>query len=88
MSSVLSDICSHSFCDCEDSEIICQGSNEEEVTVSPNTIPSLITALSFSNFSKVIIKTNTFNGQSDLKELRFENILFQLNVSYRTCFVV
>ena len=43
------------------------------MTVSPNTIPSLITALSFSNFSKVIVKTNTFNGQSDLKELRFEN---------------
>jgi len=74
VSNVLSDICSHSFCDCEDSEIICQGSNEEEVTVSPSTIPSLITALSFSNFSKVIIKTNTFNGQSDLKELSLRDI--------------
>ena len=46
------------------------------MTVSPNTIPSLITALSFSNFSKVIVKTNTFNGQSDLKELRFEKIKY------------
>ena len=79
MSSVLSDICGHSFCDCEDSEIICQGSNEEEVTIS--TIPSLITALTFSNFSKVIIKTDTFNGQSELKELRFEQNSFNVKLS-------
>jgi len=44
------------------------------VTVKPNSFPSLITAITFSNFSKVIIKANTFNGQSELKEVSLRDI--------------
>ena len=67
---VLSDICSLDVCDCEDSEVRCQGDNTEDILITPASLPPLLTSLTFANFSNIKIHTNSFGGQNDLKELR------------------
>jgi len=71
---VLSDICSLDVCDCEDSEVRCQGDNTEDILITPASLPPLLTSLTFANFSNIKIHTNSFSGQNDLKELSFQNI--------------
>jgi len=71
---VLSDICSLDVCDCEDSEVRCQGDNTEDILITPASLPPLLTSLTFANFSNIKIHTNSFGGQNDLKELSFQNI--------------
>jgi len=70
----LSDICSLDVCDCEDSEVRCQGDNTEDILITPASLPPLLTSLTFANFSNIKIHTNSFSGQNDLKELSFQNI--------------
>jgi len=71
---VLSNMCSMSFCECEDSDVSCHGEGKEELELSSSSFPSSISTLSLSNMAKVTIKTNTFSGQEDLKELSLEKI--------------
>jgi len=73
-SPVLGNICSLSFCQCEDSDVSCQGEDKEDLELSPSSLPSSISSLSLSNLASVTIKTDTFSGQEDLKELHLSNI--------------
>ena len=71
---VLGNICSLSFCQCEDSDVSCYGEDREILELSSSSLPSSISTLSLSNMASVTIKTNTFSGQEELKELSLENI--------------
>ena len=71
---VLGNICSLSYCQCEDSDVSCQGADKEVLDLSSSSLPSSIYTLSLSNMASVTIKTNAFSGQEELKELSLENI--------------
>merc|ERR1712013_233878 len=71
---VLADICSLSFCQCEDSDVSCQGEDKEDLKLSPSFLPSSISSLTLSNLASLTIMTNTFSDQEDLKELHLSNI--------------
>jgi len=73
-SPVLADICSLSFCQCEDSDVSCQGEDKEDLKLSPSSLPSSISSLTLSNLASLTIMTNTFSDQEDLKELHLSNI--------------
>ena len=64
-------LCGEQYCQCEDTEVICHGEATTEVSLDQESLPPGITTLTFANFSRIQINTNTFSGQSDLKELRF-----------------
>ena len=72
--SVLCDICSLSFCQCEDSDVSCQGEGKEVLDLSPSSLPYSIKILNLSNLGSVTIKTNTLSGQENLKEINLETI--------------
>ena len=72
--SVLCNICSLSFCQCEDSDVSCQGEGKELLDMSSSSLPSSINILKLSNLGSVTIKTNTFSGQENLKEINLVTI--------------
>merc|ERR1711915_673678 len=67
-------ICSLSYCQCEDTDVSCQGQSKEDLELSSSSLPSSITSLNLVDLASVTVKTNTFSGQEDLKELSFEKI--------------
>ena len=70
------DLCEFSFCKCEDSDVLCQGDEEdpEDLVISSSVLPSQITSLSLSNLARVTVKTDTFVSQQQLKEIHIKSI--------------
>ena len=70
------DLCEFSFCKCEDSDVLCQGDEEdpEDLVLSSSVLPSKMTCLSLSNLAKVTVKTDTFISQQQLKEIQMKSI--------------
>merc|ERR1711915_530591 len=66
------EICSLSYCQCEDTDVSCQGKHKEDLMLSSSMLPSSITSLSLVDLATV--KTNTFSSQEELKELSLEGI--------------
>ena len=72
--SVLCNICSLSFCQCEDSGVSCMGEGKEVLDLYSSFLPSSIKILNLSNLGSVAIKTNTFSGQENLKKINLQTI--------------
>jgi len=71
---VLANICSLSYCQCEDSDVSCEGEVKEDLKLTSSSFNSSMTSLSLSNLASVTITTNSFSGQEDMKELHLNNI--------------
>jgi len=67
-------ICDLSYCQCEDTEVGCEGTGQEELFLSSSSLPPAVTSFSLSGLNSLHIKTNAFNDQEDMKEFSLENI--------------
>ena len=67
-------ICSVSGCQCEDSVVTCQGTDTEDLVLSPSSLPPGLTSLSISHLSSLQIETNTFKLHVELLTLILDNI--------------
>ena len=73
--SVLADnICDLSYCSCQDSVAQCQGNYQEDVVLSPSSLPHGVTSLRLSTLRSLHVKTNTFKDQVELLTLILDNI--------------
>ena len=68
------DLCSFSFCQCEEDSVDCDGGDSEDLLLSATSLPSSVYSLTISNFNNVLIKINTFAKQDVLSILKFKNI--------------
>ena len=67
-------ICDLSYCSCQDTLAQCQGNNQEEVLLSPSSLPDGVTSLTLSGLKSLHVKTNTFKEQVELLTLILDNI--------------
>jgi len=67
-------ICELSYCQCEDTEVLCEGTGQEELFLSSSSLPPAVTSFTVSGLDSLHIKTNAFNDQEDMKEFSLENI--------------
>merc|ERR1711953_746058 len=67
-------ICELSYCHCEDTEVICEGTGQEQLFLSSSSLPPAVTSFTVSSLNSLHIKTNAFNDQEDMKEFSLENI--------------
>ena len=67
-------ICDLPYCSCQDTAAQCQGNNQEEVLLSPSSLPSGLTSLRLSRLKSLHVKTNTFKEQVELLTLILDNI--------------
>ena len=67
-------ICDLTFCECEDSVAQCSGNNQENLVLSPSSLPLDLTSLSLSHLESLHIQTNTFQPHVDLLTLILDNI--------------
>ena len=67
-------ICDLSFCSCQDTVAQCEGNNQEEIVLSPRSLPHGVTSLTLSKLRSLHVKTNTFKEQVELMTLIWENI--------------
>ena len=67
-------ICDLSFCSCQDTVAQCEGNNQEEIVLSPSSLPHGVTSLTVSKLRSLHVKTNTFKEQVELMTLIWENI--------------
>ena len=63
-------ICELSYCHCEDTEVICEGTGQEQLFLSSSSLPPAVTSFTVSSLNSLHIKTNAFNDQEDMKEFR------------------
>ena len=63
-------ICELSYCQCEDTEVRCDGTGQEELFLSSSSLPPALTSFAVSGLNSLHIKTNAFNDQEDMKEFR------------------
>ena len=71
--SVFCNICSLSFCQCEDSAVSCHGEGEEGLALSSSSLPSSISSITLSRIRSLTIKNNTFSGQDKLTKVTIED---------------
>ena len=67
-------LCDLSYCRCEETEVFCEGNSQEELFLSPSSLPPAITALSLNNIRSLHIKTDVFKNQNDMKEFRLVSV--------------
>ena len=67
-------ICDLSCCSCQDTVALCEGNNQEEIVLSPTSLPHGVTSLTLSKLSSLHVKTNTFKDQVELMTLILDNI--------------
>jgi len=68
------DLCSFSFCQCEEDSVDCDGGDSEDLLLSATSLPSSVYSLTVSNFNNVLIKINTFAKQDILSILKLKNV--------------
>ena len=71
-------ICELSYCHCEDTEVLCEGTGQEELFLSPSSLPPAVTSFTVSGLDSLHVKTNAFNDQEDMKEFRLVVTMFNM----------
>ena len=80
-------ICDLASCSCQDRVVHCQGNAEEEIVLSPSSLPPGLTSLTLSNLRSLHAKTNTFREQpqlltlilDDISNIRLDSFIFSEN---------
>ena len=74
-------LCDLSYCSCQDTVARCEGNYQEEILLSPTSLPHGVTSLTLSSLRSLHVKTNAFKEQAELildniSNIRLDSFIF------------